>query len=164
MIDFSNIVSTTDRYNFHSHTQFCDGRADMAVMAEAAVKSGMLHWGFSPHSPVPIESSCNMPMDDVAPYVEEVQRLKTVFGSRISLYTSMEIDYLGDDWGPSHSYFDTVPLDYRIGSVHFLPCGDGYVDVDGRFDSFKIKMERFFDNDIRHVVETFYRQIGRAHV
>ena len=39
-------------------------------------------------------------------------------------------------------------LDYRIGSVHFLPCGDGYVDVDGRFDSFKIKMERFFDNDI----------------
>ena len=158
MIDFSNIVSTTDRYNFHSHTQFCDGRADMAVMAEAAVKSGMLHWGFSPHSPVPIESSCNMPMDDVAPYVEEVQRLKTVFGSRISLYTSMEIDYLGDDWGPSHSYFDTVPLDYRIGSVHFLPCGDGYVDVDGRFDSFKIKMERCFDNDIRHVVETFYRQ------
>ena len=42
--------------------------------------------------------------------------------------------------------------------MHFLPCGDGYVDVDGRFDSFKIKMERFFDNDIRHVVETFYRQ------
>ncbi len=158
MIDFAEIISTTDRYNFHSHTQFCDGRADMSVMAEAAVKCGMLHWGFSPHSPVPIESSCNMSADDVAAYVGEVQRLKTELGSRIKLYTSMEIDYLGDEWGPSHSYFDTIPLDYRIGSVHFLPCGDRYVDVDGRFDSFKTKMDRFFDNDIRHVVETFYRQ------
>jgi len=130
----------------------------MSVMAEAAVASEMLHWGFSPHSPVPIESSCNMSKDDVASYVEEVQRLKNLLGSRINLYTSMEIDYLGDEWGPSHSYFDTLPLDYRIGSVHFLPCGEGYVDVDGRFDSFKIKMERFFNNDIRHVVETFYLQ------
>lgn len=154
-----DIVSKTDNYNFHSHTPYCDGRAPMAEMAEAAVAAGMTHWGFSPHSPIPIWSSCNMDKAVVGEYLAEVDRLRGEMEGRINLYASMEIDYLGPEFGPASDYFASLPLDYRIGSVHFVPCRPGeWVDVDGNFASFSEKMERHFDNDIRRVVEGFYAQ------
>ena len=161
MIDFKEIAATSKLYNFHSHTQFCDGHATMHEFAAEAVAEGFTHYGFTPHSPVPIESPCNMKTADVAEYLKTVDELKRKYDGRIKLYASMEIDYLGDNWGPSNPYFDTVALDYRIGSVHFVPAGDAMVDTDGRFESFKVKMATFFDNDIRHVVDSFYDQTLR---
>ena len=83
--DIIEITGSTDRYNFHSHTQFCDGRVSMEEMVVAAIESGMKHWGFSPHSPVPFESPCNMSESDVKPYLDEVERLKGVYGDKINL-------------------------------------------------------------------------------
>lgn len=156
MIDILKIVSETDNYNFHSHTQFCDGRAPMETMVNAAIGEGFRHWGFSPHSPIPIESPCNMKRDDTDAYLNEVQRLRDIYGDRISLYAGMEIDYLCPEWGPANSYFHDLQLDYRIGSVHFVPGGDDFVDVDGKPESFIKKMELYFDNDIRYVVNAYY--------
>ncbi|MCM1109691.1 MAG: histidinol-phosphatase [Clostridium sp.] len=162
-IDFESIARTTDRYNFHSHTQFCDGRASMEEFAEAACREGFLHYGFTPHSPLcpGVDSPCNMSFDDVPAYMAEVRRLRDIYRGRVELYAGMEIDFLGDDWGPATPWFDTIGLDYRIGSVHFIPSDSGFVDIDGRFESFRRKMEQYFANDIRHVVETFYRQTTR---
>ena len=56
MIDFKNIAATSQLYNFHSHTQFCDGHAEMPEFAAKAAEMGFSHYGFSPHSPVPKES------------------------------------------------------------------------------------------------------------
>lgn len=162
MVNLAEIISSTDRYNFHSHTQWCDGRAPIDVMAQAAIDAGMKHWGFSPHSPIPVFSTCNMAADDAAPYIAEVERLRQLHADDITLYTSMEIDYLGPEWGPSHDYFSTLPLDYRMGSVHFVPSPrDGMVDIDGRPAHFAEKMEQNFDRDIRGVVEKFYTQSCR---
>ncbi len=160
-MDIISLIGDSRNYNFHSHTQFCDGKAEMEEFVKEAVAQGFAYYGFSPHSPIPIESPCNMSLDDVPLYLTEVNRLKDKYGCRISLYTSMEIDYLGDEWGPSNPYFDTLPLDYRIGSIHFIPSDSGYIDMDGRFENFKKKMEAYFHGDIRHVVETFYRQSTR---
>lgn len=151
-------IGDSRRYNFHSHTQFCDGRAAMEAFVPAAVAAGFTHYGFSPHSPVPIVSPCNMHRDNVGIYLAEVERLKHLWGDRIKLYASMEIDYLDESWGPSNEYFQALPLDYRIGSVHFIPSDDGPIDIDGRFESFARKMKEHFHSDIRYVVETFYRQ------
>lgn len=162
MVRPADIARATTRYNFHSHTQWCDGRAPIAEMVNAAIEAGMEHWGFSPHSPVPIESSCNMSREAVAEYLAEVRRLQQLHAGRISLYASMEIDYLGDSWGPADEYFRTLPLDYRIGSVHFVESPrDGMIDIDGRPENFAVKMERHFDGDIRRVVEMFYEQSCR---
>ena len=37
MIDFKEIAAKSSLYNFHSHTQYCDGRAPMEDFAAKAV-------------------------------------------------------------------------------------------------------------------------------
>ncbi len=158
-MNFLEIIGASELYNFHSHTQFCDGRASMEMFTREVVAQGFSHYGFSPHSPIPIESSCNMLKVDVPVFLEEVNRIKDEYGGRTKFYASMEIDYLGKDWGPSHDFFQNLPLDYRIGSVHFIPCQSGeMIDVDGSHENFHKKMERYFAGDIRYVAETFYMQ------
>ena len=153
------IISSTHRYNLHSHTQFCDGRATMEQMTVAAIDAGFVHWGFSPHSPINIESSCNMSADDVPAYLAEVKRLRQHYGDHIRLYASMEIDYMSPDWGPASQIFQDYDLDYRIGSVHFVPTRSGeWIDCDGNFERFNRNMGTKFGGDIRYVVETFFTQ------
>lgn len=133
----------------------------MEAFAREAVKQGFTHYGFTPHSPIPIVSPCNMHRDNVGRYLGEVDRIRRDHADEgVTFLAGMEIDYLGDDeWGPASEYFQTIPLDYSIGSVHFIPSQEGIpVDIDGRFESFRRKMEEFFHGDIRYVVEKFYEQ------
>lgn len=162
-MDLHEIINSTRDYNFHSHTQFCDGREPMARMAEQALACGMKHYGFTPHSPIPLPSSCNMSALSVDDYIAEFRRLKEMYEGKLNLYLSMEIDCLGDKWGASDPYFDRLPLDYRLSSVHFVSTPDGgkEIDVDGRPHQFIGKMSQYFDNDIRYVVDAFYaRTLG----
>lgn len=156
-MDIIETLGSDRKYTLHAHTQFCDGRADMEEFIKAAVNSRFTHYGFSPHSPVPIESPCNMAFDDVPAYLAEVDRLKKLYGDRINIYASMEIDYLGPQWGPSHEYFASLPLDYRIGSVHFIPAPSGkLIDIDGSAERFKENMKLHFGDDLRYVVDSFF--------
>lgn len=158
MLNFKAILNNESLYNFHSHTQFCDGHADMRAFAQAAVDAGFAHYGFSPHSPIPIASSCNMEQGSVDTYLAEVDYIKEHYQGT-KFYASMEIDYLDEEWGPSINYFQQMPLDYRIGSVHFIKDQQGeFVDIDGRYESFARKMTENFNNDLRYVVEAFYAQ------
>lgn len=159
-MDFKKIQQSTPYYNFHSHTQFCDGRASMREMAVAAVQCGMKHYGFSPHSPIPIPSTCNMSADSVDEYISEANRIKNDESlSACRFYTGMEVDYIDESWGPSADYFRALNLDYVIGSVHFIPTQSGeLVDIDGRFEKFKNHVQDRFRGDIEYVVDTFYRR------
>ncbi|MCM1021138.1 MAG: histidinol-phosphatase [Muribaculum sp.] len=158
-IDLKSIISSTDRYNFHSHTQFCDGRASMEQIVTAAIEEGFEHWGFSPHSPIPFSSSCNMTTESVTSYLNEIERLRQKFGQQINLYAAMEVDFLGSQWGAHSSYFQDLNLDYLISSVHFIQTKNGtWVDIDGKPESFCKKMVTFFDGDIRRVVEEYFAQ------
>lgn len=155
-----NITGTTDNYNFHSHTEFCDGRASMDIMAEAAVRTGMEYYGFSPHSPVNIDSPCNMDSSRVDEYISRAAALRESMASQIRLLTSMEIDFLSDDWGPHIDYFQRMKLDYTIGSVHFVPTRDGHpVDCDGSYGRFSCYLKDVFHGDIRYVVERYFEQV-----
>ena len=96
MIDFDKIINTGNLYNFHSHTQFCDGHAPMEDFVKEAIAERFTDYGFSPHSPIPFESPCNMSMAAVDMYINEFYRLKNMYSDNINLYMSMEIDYLID--------------------------------------------------------------------
>lgn len=156
-MDFLKELNGSKAYTFHSHTEFCDGRATMEAFAREVVARGFTHYGFSPHCPLPIVSPCNMRREDVGRYISEVDRIKGEYGGHCRFYAAMEVDYLGEEFGPSSREISELPLDYVIGSVHFVANRKGrLVDVDGRFESFRRKMRDYFDDDIRYVCEAFY--------
>ena len=162
MFDTYRITQDTDLYNLHTHTQFCDGHAHMEEFVTEAIAQGFTHLGFTPHSPVSVESPVNMTREQVQEYFDEMERLRRAYGDKIHLYTSMEIDYVSVGDGPADDYFKQLPLDYRIGSVHFIPAindPDVMVDIDGKFQGFKERMGKYFDCDIEYVVKSFYSQM-----
>lgn len=143
--------------NYHSHTEFCDGRAPMAEMAAAASAAGFRQWGFSPHSPVDCESGANMDIADVDAFLSEADRLKKAYEGKMKILTGMEIDYLSPQFGPHLDYFRNLPLDYRIGSVHFVRTRDGRpVDCDGPAERFLKYLDMEYRGDLRYVVETYF--------
>lgn len=143
--------------NLHSHTQFCDGRATMSEMAEAAFNAGFEIWGTSPHSPISCYSNCNMKKEDVGIYIRESDRLKKLYDGRMKILTGMEVDYISSDFGPHIDYFKKLPLDYRIGSVHFVRTRDGrLVDCDGPAQRFLQFLTQDFNDDLRYVAETYF--------
>lgn len=158
-MDIIEELGSSRGYTLHSHTEYCDGRAQMEAFAREAVRRGFTHYGFTPHSPVPIASPCNMAEAKVPSYLAEVERIRREYGAQCRFYAGMEVDYLGEEWGPASPYFAGLGLDYTIGSVHFIPAQDGeYVDIDGRFERFARNMEEHFHSDIHYVVETFYNR------
>ena len=156
----SNLIKETNAYNFHSHTQFCDGRAPMETMAQAAADAGMKIWGFTPHSPLCQESSCNMKHADIESYFKEADRLKELHDGRMKILTSLEIDFMSTDFGPHIDYFQNLPLDYRLGSVHFVPTqGRIWLDCDGNHERFDRYLQNDYKGDLRYVVEKYFEQV-----
>lgn len=161
MIDFKAITQSTFGYNFHTHTQFCDGHAPMEAFVQQAIELGYTHLGFTPHGPVGVDSACNMTSHSVDLYLTEIERLRRRYGRQIAIYAGIEADYIG---GLQPSGLARLPLDYRIGSVHFIPAFDDpatYVDIDGRYERFEPKMHRYFHDDIEAVVRSYFEQSMR---
>lgn len=129
----------------------------MAEMAAAAFDAGFNVWGTSPHSPVCCESGANMKAESVPLYLAESARLKSLYGGRMKILAGMEIDYISSEFGPHIEYFRNLPLDYRIGSVHFVRTRNGRpVDVDGPAERFLKYLESEFAGDLRYVAETYF--------
>ncbi len=144
--------------NYHSHTEFCDGRASMSEMAKGALEAGFQEWGVSPHSPICCQSGANMKAEDMEAFLIESDRLKHEYDGRMGIHTGMEIDYVSDSFGPHIDSFRSLPLDYRIGSVHFVRTKDGRpVDVDGPAERFLKYLDSEYDGDIRYVAETYFK-------
>lgn len=158
--EISELIAGTTAYNLHSHTEYCDGHAPMASIVEAAVKEGFKIWGISPHSPIPVESGCNMLRSDVGRYMAQFDEIQERYCGDIRLLKGMEVDYLGRDFGAHIDYFQKLPLEYRIGSVHFVPNQEGrFIDCDGSAERFKKYLKAGYAGDLRYVVEKYFEQV-----
>ena len=158
--DLKRIINETRDYNLHAHSQFCDGRDSMEEIAQGAVEAGMRYFAFTPHSPVNIESPCNMDADRIGEYFEEFDRLRERHRADMTLLRSLEVDYLSPDWGPHIDYFQKMPLDFVLGSVHFVPNQDGVLlDCDGRFERFQKYLKEGYQGDLRYVAEKYFEQV-----
>lgn len=157
--DFSAIARSGHSYNFHTHTPYCDSHDTIEAMVEAALSADFRHLGFTPHSPVMIESPCNMAAADMAAYRADIARAAGKAQGRISLYTGMEIDYLGPRCNAASPQYQDLGLDFSISSVHFIPNPRGcMIDIDGRYERFARNLHLHFGDDLRYVVETFFDQ------
>jgi len=157
--DFDAVTRSTRLYNFHTHTQYCDGRDTIQTFADMAVSLGFKHIGFTPHSPVPIASPCNMSVADVPGYLNQAAAAARRHEGLCSFYAGMEIDYLGPEWNAAAPFFTDLGLDFCISSVHFIPAQDGeMIDIDGHYDRFARNLHDHFRDDLRYVVSTYFER------
>lgn len=157
--ELTDKIRHSELYTLHAHTQFCDGRAPMQDFVSAAIDRGFSLLGFTPHSPVPVQSPCNMTHDDVTSYLNEIARLREIHGKEIDILSGMEVDFLSTNWGAHIPYFQEFALDYRLSSIHFIPSQQNeFIDIDGSYESFAEKMHRHFHDDIDYVVKKFFEQ------
>lgn len=147
--------------NYHSHCTFCDGRSTPEDFVKFALSHNFRAYGFSSHAPLPFETFWNMSKADMPEYLAEINRLKMKYSGRLEIYTALEIDYLDETYNPSIPYFRELPLDYRIGSIHFIPVAkhlseENMVCIDGSFADYKASVERYFEGDIRKLVARYF--------
>ena len=149
--------------NFHSHCTFCDGRSHPEDFAKFAISNKFRAYGFSSHSPLPFETFWNMSESDMPEYITEVNRLKVKYNGIIEIYLGMEIDYLDQTYNASTPYFQNLPLDYRISSIHFLPwqkplLEDNMVCIDGAYKDFEEGINKHFEGKVRRITEVFFEE------
>lgn len=156
---------TTDRpnnrTNYHSHCSFCDGKAPMEDFVEEAVRQGFAAYGISSHAPLPFPARWTLEAERMAAYLAEIDRLKAAYADRIELYAGLEIDYLNEQSNPASDYFQKLPLDYRIGSVHLIESRGKYVDIDTDAETFAENLRLHFGDDLRKLVTDYFDKLMR---
>ena len=131
--------------NYHTHTQFCDGKSTAEEMVISAINKGFSTLGFSGHGYTAFDLTyC---MKDTAGYRAEICRLREKYKDKIEIYLGVEEDI----YHPQYR----ADFDYIIGSSHYV-CKDGvYVPVDSSPDTMHSAIA-LFDGDTRAMAESYY--------
>jgi len=134
-------------FNFHTHSNYCDGKGELSDYIARAQSLNMVSLGFSPHAPLPFARPWCMRHERLPQYLEAISTLKATT-QNIQLYTGLEVDFVPGAIKPTD--FSTV-LDYTVGSVHFvdaLPDGTPW-EIDGTHALFLEGFDKIFHNNIR---------------
>jgi histidinol-phosphatase (PHP family) len=148
--------------NYHTHSNYCDGKASLSEMADFAFAHGFTELGFSGHCPLPFENTYSI--TDYEGYCNEVRRLKEEYAGRMEIHLGLEIDYVPgmlEDYTP---LIEQGRLEYTIGSVHLIPAGEpggaGEASlwmIDGsRYQTYDEGLMRIFGGDIRRGVRAYF--------
>jgi len=131
------------RANYHTHCDFCDGKAPAAEMARAAKKAGIEILGFSSHAPIVQPMPWAIKPERLGEYAAEIRRLKKAWASDgeegrihgpMEVLLGLEIDWFPGEREPGDGAFRALGLDFSIGSVHYVApraCPPFAVDEDG---------------------------------
>jgi len=141
--------------NFHSHTNFSDGKLTLEEYVLAAIEQNVFQYGFSDHAPVKFESDWCMPIAKLSTYYETIEQLKKQYKGKLDIFKSLEVDYVPGAITPSDFKND---LDYCVGSVHYgQMLDDGtYWVIDGPSREFDIGLNELYDGNIRLAVEQYF--------
>jgi len=147
--------------NFHSHCTYCDGRSPAEAFVKSAIANRFRAYGFSSHAPLPFETDWNMPKVRMPDYLSEITSLKNKYDDEIEIYLGLEIDFFNETYHAAIPYFQTLPLDFRISSLHFLPLRHPLTDkntvcIDGSYSEFETNLHEHFGNNIRRMTESFF--------
>ena len=148
--------------NYHSHSTFCDGRSSMEEMVQAAIVQGFVSYGFSSHAPLPFHTRWNMDSSNMNAYVAEAKRLKDKYSDQIELYCGLEIDFLDDNYNSASEIFQSINLDYRIGSLHTIVIEPGHIlEIDCKYERFKEIVDEYFSGDAEDILRVYVERLMR---
>jgi histidinol-phosphatase (PHP family) len=140
------------RTDYHMHSTYSDGRSDPEDYISPAISAGLSEIGFSEHLTLFKDTEdWNMDPVNISKYIRHLQNLqKNTKGIKIKI--GLEVDFFEGREEEIKSYLDPLPLDYIIGSVHYL--GEKTVDVGPEFyegKSIDRLFEAYFDSVVTAV-------------
>ena len=158
--------------NYHTHTNFCDGKTTAEKIVTSAIEKKFDILGFSSHSAYPYKSSWHINPNKHADYVNEIQRLKSQYKDKIEICLGFEADYLPLVCTPDKSRFAEFNPDYIIGSVHYVvnldePEKKGFIQEESdipvncfSIDSFAEEVQQgielLFDGDGKKACQNYF--------
>lgn len=117
--------------DYHMHSTFSDGRSVPEDYIAAALAEGINEIGFSEHLTLFRElEHWNMDPVKLPEYISHLQNMRENT-NHIKIRTGLEVDYFSGKAKELRDYLAPLPLDYVIGSVHFL--GETTVDYGPEF-------------------------------
>ena len=144
--------------NYHSHNEFCDGKLPIEDHVRSAIEKGMPFLGISSHAPVPFNPPWSMRLEKLGDYITEITRLKNQYSASITIFKSLEVDYIPGKIAPNSDFIRQAGLDYVIGSLHFLGEFDDGTDfaIDGPTSDFTRGFNELFHRDIKALVKRYF--------
>ena len=130
-------------WNFHTHTDFCDGRDTAEDMVKQALALGFKGLGFSGH----MDPDIHMDMEK---YTAEIYRLQEKYHNEIEILCGVELDTLYDPASARGA-------EYLIGSTHFLDVpSETPMSVDSSEAHMKKLCREFFGGDYYKLSKAYY--------
>jgi histidinol-phosphatase (PHP family) len=126
--------------DYHMHTYLSDGRDSHEQMIDSAAFRGIKEIGFTDHiSLKPV--SWAMPIENIEHMISRVHSVQADYNKGVIVKFGVEMDYF---WGMDkqiQEIINRLPVDYVIGSVHFLDDWNFDTDI-SEYDN--IDVNRFY--------------------
>jgi len=133
----------------HAHTTYGDGKSTPREMVEEAIAKGFVSFGFSEHAE---DARFGLMKAGEHEYLEETRALQAEYADRIRIWVGMERDSVS--WAKREKY------DYVLGSVHYVPWGDGLVGVDGSSDKIVQAIKEEYHGEPLEYARAYFRRLA----
>lgn len=145
--------------NYHTHSTWCDGKASLETMIQAAIKAGVKILGFSSHTMYPFGTDWHLHPEDTAEYCSKIRVLQKKYKAQIEILVGFEVDYLPPVSFPDKKRFADFTPDYIIGSVHYI-CNESMKHecfaIDGSCEELQTGIQDNFSGDAKKAVQMYY--------
>src|SRR5665811_1593465 len=131
------------RTDYHMHSSYSDGRSVPEDYIAPALAAGLSEIGFSEHLTLFKDlEDWNMNPVNISPYINHLEALRKTT-QNIKIKIGLEVDFFAGKAEEIFNYLHQLPLDYIIGSVHYL--GEKTVDFGPEFYQGK-SIDRLFES------------------
>ena len=149
--------------DYHMHSSYSDGRSVPGDYIAPAITAGLSEIGFSEHLTLFKDpEEWNMNPVNISPYISHLETLRKNTKS-IKIKIGLEVDFFAGKEEEIRAYLNPLPLDYIIGSVHYL--GEKTVDNGPEFyegKSINKLFEAYFDSVVTAVASGLFDIIGHC--
>lgn len=105
--------------DYHMHSILSDGKNSYEEMVRMAISKGLDEIGFSDHVCIkPVNWAIRM--EDIPVMTRQILDLKSEYKDQIQIRYGIEVDYFPGYEDELKDVIDSIPVDYVIGSIHFI--------------------------------------------
>jgi len=149
-------------FNLHTHTNFCDGKAEPEEYVQQAIELGYHTLGFSGHAPVPFENHFAIKEENLDDYFFSIRNLKEKYRNQINILLALETDFIPGITKDFEWFNKAGNLDYIIGGVHLIKNKevDGLWFIDGPLqEKYDEGINKLYKGNGRKGAEAYFNQL-----